>query len=948
MGTNPTRSHSNRPEGLFDDDATASRPRVGPNFTNGGSSWENQSPWNNNAGPRRQPISNVWGNRTLNGVTSSASQSNFPAPNGVDDFSFSRNPTNANEPSFNTFGGNTADGGPWNTATNGFPVGSSASKALAAAPGAPRRPSVPQNQSSQQPQDVLPFSVPSRSTYSEQAPRNNSLGAGLNPMAGTFDLGDAFNSFTLNGNGLSRADSARNVTYEDESVHSPRAEYGNGHGEYFEQPTSASSRNGSQPPSRGDDMQQYNFGYDHSPRFGGGVNNTRHPSSFSQLPARPFTERNGSMQGDSFALPLRVSQDAESESGMFSHRHSIGSNGNLSVYPETAEENELNGHNIDYGSVFKDNGSYGNLGTYHSDRSPQALTNLDAQMLNHHLDYTRAPNGTAMRQSPSISHTHTPPVHNRLYSMGHGQNILTNSQNIEQIHNSLTRYQQSQGRRSSNHPMQHNFTPMQQPQVFTGNNIPAQYPYPPHLQNIIPMSPFLAPNHPYHLVYRPLPHDDRGTQPSGELKLQSNKLAEFKQGLKEGKKYELKYIYGDIVEFCGDQHGSRFIQGKLETANSDEKKRIFDEISNDALTLMKDLFGNYVIQKFFEHGTQSQKTHLARLMKGQVQALSNQMYACRVVQKALEYCLTAERAEIAQELNGDVYGTVNNQNGNHVIQKVIVHLDQKHWQFLITTLRDKFGTLATNSYGCRVIQRLLEHCDEPSKRIIMDELHALGDKLISNEFGNYVAQHILKHGSPDDRACIIAIAKKNLLTLSTQKHASNVVETCFVEGTDEQRREMMQVVMSKNATGPQNIFALVKDQYGNYVIQRMLDTLPREAFDELVAVLRPVADELRKTASGKQLVSVSEKMRGTRFETQQAPDAQPSFAAQPRNSMSSAADSLTEVPALVVDSNSPQSSAVPSANASVIEDDVHTTPTAKKSLAANGVVEIVPETKLPN
>lgn len=87
------------------------------------------------------------------------------------------------------------------------------------------------------------------------------------------------------------------------------------------------------------------------------------------------------------------------------------------------------------------------------------------------------------------------------------------------------------------------------------------------------------------------------------------------------------------MEFSGDQHGSRFIQQKLETANSDEKEQIFRELRPNSLQLMADVFGNYVIQKFFEHGTQQQKTILADQMKSHILNLSLQMYGCRVVQK---------------------------------------------------------------------------------------------------------------------------------------------------------------------------------------------------------------------------------------------------------------------------------------------------------------------------
>lgn len=92
-------------------------------------------------------------------------------------------------------------------------------------------------------------------------------------------------------------------------------------------------------------------------------------------------------------------------------------------------------------------------------------------------------------------------------------------------------------------------------------------------------------------------------------------------------------VYDHIVEFCGDQAGSKFIQGKLETANSEERDRVFREILPNACQLMCDVFGNYVMQRFFIHGDQSQKRILGQQMQGKVHSLAKQMYGCRVLQK---------------------------------------------------------------------------------------------------------------------------------------------------------------------------------------------------------------------------------------------------------------------------------------------------------------------------
>lgn len=58
---------------------------------------------------------------------------------------------------------------------------------------------------------------------------------------------------------------------------------------------------------------------------------------------------------------------------------------------------------------------------------------------------------------------------------------------------------------------------------------------------------------------------------------------------------EHQAIFGHIVEFSIDQHGSRFIQAQLETATDCEKAIVFSEIyPRDVDKLIRDVFGNYV------------------------------------------------------------------------------------------------------------------------------------------------------------------------------------------------------------------------------------------------------------------------------------------------------------------------------------------------------------------
>ncbi|KAJ5768920.1 hypothetical protein N7520_003479 [Penicillium odoratum] len=333
-------------------------------------------------------------------------------------------------------------------------------------------------------------------------------------------------------------------------------------------------------------------------------------------------------------------------------------------------------------------------------------------------------------------------------------------------------------------------------------------------------------------------------------------LEEFRANSKGNKRYELKDIYNHVVEFSGDQHGSRFIQQKLETANSDEKEQVFREIQPNCLQLMTDVFGNYVVQKLFEHGNQTQKKILANQMRGHVLALSTQMYGCRVVQKALEHILTDQQAAMVKELESHVLKCVRDQNGNHVIQKAIERVPSEYVQFIINAFRGQVNRLAAHPYGCRVIQRMLEHCEEVDRQSILSELHACTSNLIPDQFGNYVIQHVIENGDESDRNRMIVIVMSQLLAYSKHKFASNVVEKSIEFGDPSQAQHIISTLISPNDRGESPLLGLMRDQYGNYVIQKVLGQLKGAEREALIDQIKPLLSQLKKFSYGKQIVAI--------------------------------------------------------------------------------------------
>lgn len=337
----------------------------------------------------------------------------------------------------------------------------------------------------------------------------------------------------------------------------------------------------------------------------------------------------------------------------------------------------------------------------------------------------------------------------------------------------------------------------------------------------------------------------------------------------KGKDFQLKDIYGHIVEFTKDQHGSRFIQQKLPTATSEEREVAFNEVRDIAYELMTDVFGNYVIQKFFEHGSDTQRGVLLECMSNNIHELSLQMYGCRVVQRALEYVHLEGQRAIANELRDKVLQCAKDQNGNHVIQKSIEKIPFEHVRFILDSLRDHIYHLSTHPYGCRVIQRLLEYSDEEDQIEILAELQKFTYYLIQDQYGNYVIQHILEHGKPEDREVILQVALDSVVTFSKHKFASNVVEKCIKYGSNEQRVRILNEVMAGNDDVVKEVVdddsplaLMMKDQYANYVIQKLVEGFDPHSQEKklLVVKLRQYLKQLSlRNNYGKHLASV-EKM----------------------------------------------------------------------------------------
>ena len=161
-----------------------------------------------------------------------------------------------------------------------------------------------------------------------------------------------------------------------------------------------------------------------------------------------------------------------------------------------------------------------------------------------------------------------------------------------------------------------------------------------------------------------------------------------------------------------------------------------------------------------------------------------------------------------------------------------------------------------------ITQRILEHCspEEQAGIGLMDEILSAALVLSKDQYGNYVIQHVLERGQPDERAQVLRSLSEQVVSLSSHKFASNVMEKCIQFCSKEDRSVMIAEVLGRTPNGSEVLLSMMTDQYSNFVLQRLLDFSDDEQKALLVPQMRTHLPTVKRFAFGKHVASHVERL----------------------------------------------------------------------------------------
>ena len=201
-----------------------------------------------------------------------------------------------------------------------------------------------------------------------------------------------------------------------------------------------------------------------------------------------------------------------------------------------------------------------------------------------------------------------------------------------------------------------------------------------------------------------------------------------------------------------------------------------------------------------------------------------------------------------------LYDLCKDKNGNHVYQKLlkVFHCEtEENNNFLYDYLAIIAVDVAFLQQGATIFTTAIGLGSYNQKEKICAKVIQSLDKLINNKYGNYSVQAII-NALKDEKKIIEPIylyISSNLVELSKNKFGSNVVDT-FIMKKDEFSHFLINDMIKNN-----QITEIIKDQFGNYVIQKAMSISDQETLDKIINLIRPIIPDLLLSTLGKKVLN---------------------------------------------------------------------------------------------
>lgn len=339
----------------------------------------------------------------------------------------------------------------------------------------------------------------------------------------------------------------------------------------------------------------------------------------------------------------------------------------------------------------------------------------------------------------------------------------------------------------------------------------------------------------------------------------SSLIAQQKQQYNSGTPYFTKSYsslnrgaYGGMPYTTESQLPGSFVNSLTAQSRARQSERMTRAASLRSFGSDHSGFGDdsgYVLSLLEDFKSSKAKFELPDIV-GHVVEFSSDQYGSRFIQQKLETATEDEKNKIFPEILPNARALMTDVFGNYVIQKFFEYGTPKQRKLLATHLKGHVLQLSLQMYGCRVIQKALEVVDVDQQTQMVQELDGSIMRCVRDQNGNHVIQKCIECVPQNQIHFIISSFFGHVVELSMHPYGCRVIQRVLEYCNDPETQSIMMTEILPS------VCSLALDQYGNYVIQHVLQHGKPE---ERSTIIKELAGQIVKMSQHKFASNVVEK-----------------------------------------------------------------------------------------
>ncbi|KAM3328110.1 hypothetical protein P3S68_033572 [Capsicum galapagoense] len=279
----------------------------------------------------------------------------------------------------------------------------------------------------------------------------------------------------------------------------------------------------------------------------------------------------------------------------------------------------------------------------------------------------------------------------------------------------------------------------------------------------------------------------------------------------------------DVVKLAKNPKSSRILEKLLELNNYHYIQRILNDVLDSFFEVMIDDSGHSFFLKLVEFCNDAQMEQILCTFHLRVDLFAQTAFmrhGSKAIQMLIKSLKKKPLAKYCSEIvSVKLVELMTHRTGRYVVEQCFHVLNEKQNKVLFRRVISCFKELATSESGCASLNVCINCITNPLKKELLEKIASQSGYFANDPWGNYVVQHVLELGDEEISRKIFSQLEKQYLSLAFKRGGSHVVERCIQSG-----KSGMISVVDVLLSDAKTLVQLAKDPFGNYVIQKALQS----------------------------------------------------------------------------------------------------------------------------